>query len=476
MDDLRDTLMAYGCIAIRAGDFNGLNDFLEQECGTRLHVAWPERCFIQLRSRSALGPFVGKMGTVCSQGAYVCCQEYLHPFGFVEGPGFMRYQLIVLIGQRGGIYCYDDLRDCVYELAATMKDFLRHGFRHCDHFHTMRDYQRPMVQYDDYWNAVMLYRGDVESLSAEVTKRGYASYTIDDPFDECPDTHFAFWTHNTEVMKFKETSFSVVRAGGSIQTMELMIRTVPRITCYHQLLGALGHEVPERKEFLVRQYVLVDTFGVVYGYDPAMDAVYRLAEDVVMFTCVMGKKGHRNHRFSSRREAIVRLEKTPTCQHPKKNPDPMIMFDEDDDDELSLPRNVMTHEEAESRLYDAITENLMHCVKLVTTDSPLATHLWPQELQALCDSPALSLCTDDVEGVRQKLRARTGSLHHLELSYRFHDEDPETYMGFLWDIPSCDRCVRRRRFKVCDAGRRHIIPGAANGMPPLTPPHAYMNN
>lgn len=68
MDDLRDTLMAYGCIAIRAGDFNGLNDFLEQECGTRLHVAWPERCFIQLRSRSALGPFVGKMGTVCSQG------------------------------------------------------------------------------------------------------------------------------------------------------------------------------------------------------------------------------------------------------------------------------------------------------------------------------------------------------------------------------------------------------------------------
>ncbi|AND81761.1 tegument protein vICA [Human betaherpesvirus 5] len=355
MDDLRDTLMAYGCIAIRAGDFNGLNDFLEQECGTRLHVAWPERCFIQLRSRSALGPFVGKMGTVCSQGAYVCCQEYLHPFGFVEGPGFMRYQLIVLIGQRGGIYCYDDLRDCVYELAATMKDFLRHGFRHCDHFHTMRDYQRPMVQYDDYWNAVMTTSGP--------------------------------WCSTT---------------------------TTGTPSCYH--------------------------------------------------------------RFSSRREAIVRLEKTPTCQHPKKTPDPMIMFDEDDDDELSLPRNVMTHEEAESRLYDAITENLMHCVKLVTTDSPLATHLWPQELQALCDSPALSLCTDDVEGVRQKLRARTGSLHHLELSYRFHDEDPETYMGFLWDIPSCDRCVRRRRFKVCDAGRRHIIPGAANGMPPLTPPHAYMNN
>ncbi|AAM00686.1 tegument protein vICA [Panine betaherpesvirus 2] len=477
MDDLRDTLLSYGCIAVRAEDFNSLNEFLDQECGARLHVPWPERCYIQLRSRSALGPFVGKMGTVCSQGAYVCCQEYMHPIGFLEGPGFMRYQIIVLVGKRGGVYCYDDLHDCVYELAATMKEFLRVGFRNCDVFYTMRDYQRPMVEYDDYWNSIMLYRSDVESMSAEIARRGYRSYVIDDPFDECPDTHFAFWTHDGEVMKFKENSFSVVTGGGVIQTMELMIHTVPRISCYHQLLGALGHEVIERREFIVRQYVLIDNFGTVYGYDPAADAVYRLAEDVVMFTCVMGKKGYRNHRFSTRREALVRLEKTPVCQHPKKTPDPMAMFEDDDEaDQPPQPRRIPSHEEAEGRICDAILESMLASAKMVLSDSHIATHMWPQELKALADnSSVMHLCATategDVEAVRQKILGKVGTLNHFELSFRFQDDEPETYMGFLWDMPPCERCVRRRRYKVCDAGRRDLIPPGANVMAPLTPPH-----
>lgn len=68
MDDLRDTLMAYGCIAVRAQDPASLYTFVDQECGTKLHLAWPDNGYIQLRPRTLMGPFSSKYYDVCCQG------------------------------------------------------------------------------------------------------------------------------------------------------------------------------------------------------------------------------------------------------------------------------------------------------------------------------------------------------------------------------------------------------------------------
>ncbi|AEV80401.1 tegument protein vICA [Cercopithecine betaherpesvirus 5] len=455
MDDLRDTLMAYGCIALHAATPASLFDFLDRESGTRLHVAWPEGAMIQLRPRTLLGHFSPKYYDVCLQGKYVCCEEAMEPFGVVELTKIGSYQLIMMIGRSGAVYCYEEMEKCVSCLAPDMKAFMKLGLRHCEYLHKEETYQCPLITYDDeIIKRLLKFDWEEDQLSGILNKDNHTIYKINDPTGEQVDTHFALWSSDSNIIKFKDTCFSVMRPEG-FRSFEIMVRCVPRLVCMNQLLGALGC-ILESGEFLVRLYVLADKFGVIYGFDPFINGIYRLADTFRMFTCVMGQKGHQNHRYDRKRAGTVRLEKIPYCLHGREPVDPMNMFNDDDDDESEQAPK--TTAEVVERIHASIRGHLQFCVTSVMLDSPASGRLWPQELEALSDSLILQSLPYDADEVRCKLLGGIADMRAFEMSFVGTAEDDdsdreETVRGYLFDESVCERCVANRRLRLFRAGR-----------------------
>ncbi|QQL10015.1 Cy61/Cy60 [Cynomolgus cytomegalovirus] len=453
MDDLRDTLMAYGCIAVRAQDPASLYTFVDQECGTKLHLAWPDNGYIQLRPRTLMGPFSSKYYDVCCQGKYVCCNELMEPFGVVELSKLSFYQLVMMIGRSGAIYCYEETEKCVYCLAPDMKSFIQLGLRRCDYLQKMELYQEPVIECDEIMKELMIFNWDVDRISDVVAKNGYRVYDIRDPLGEQVDSHFALWSSDTAVANFQDTSFSLMSPSG-LRSFEIMVRCVARIVCVNQLLGVLGCFRKEKNEFLVRLYVLVDKFGTIYGFDPALNSIYRLAENMRMFTCMMGKKGYRNHRHDRKRAAIVRLEKVPYCMHGEEPSDPMIMFNDDSEDE----KPPKTEADVVVGIYEAIKADIRFGVDMMMRDSSVTQKFWPQHLEALSDSPLLPSLVYDMEDVRSKMLGNIADMRAFDMSFVGLAEDndsdrEETVRGYLFDDTVCTRCVSSRRLRLFRSGR-----------------------
>ncbi|QQL09852.1 Ba61/Ba60 [Baboon cytomegalovirus] len=451
MEDIHDTLMSYGCIAVHAGNPDKLVEFLNRECGTRLQVAWPENARLQLRPRNLMGHFSSKYYDVCLDGKYMCCGETMEPFGVLELPKLAPYQIILMIGRSGGIYCYEDVEKCVYCLAEDMKTFMKLGCRRCEYLQAEEAYQSSLIEYDDIMKRLLItFNWDDNQLHNIVTNNSNV-YEIHDPTGDNIDTHFVLWCSDSSV-PLKDTCCSVMRGEGH-RCFEIMVRVVSRMVCMHQLFGALGCLL-ETGEFLVRIYVIQDKFGVLYGFDPAMNGLYRLAENMKMFTCMMGRKSYRNYRYDLKRTGIARLEKVPWCCHTGEPADPMSMFQEDNDPQP--PEK--TPDETCRRIYQAIKSDVQYHVDIMMLNLPFSQRIWPQQLEALAESCLLSASSVyDVDDVKAKLLGSVANMRAFEMHYNGANDDSDreddTVHGYLFDDNVCRRCVSSRRLFLFRVGR-----------------------
>ncbi|AEV80897.1 tegument protein vICA [Saimiriine betaherpesvirus 4] len=446
----------YRRIASFRGDFEALQRYLETESGSRILVSWPPGCFIQLRNLSGLGYFESRFEDVCNKGLYVCCGEKLYPFGFVcHRTKQWRYRFIVLLGETGSVYCYDYDEDGVFLVARDVEMLVSEGLRNVDGFYGFSDLVLPAIQCDEYIARLVEVQHNLQAFSRVVEDVGCRMYKVTG--HSVIDTHFAIYS--TEGMTIQMLTDST--SDRDRLYMYVMSKSAAQIACICDIIGVLG-SVSTENVFVVRLFILIDCFGVVYGYNDVFNSVSRLADSFEMFIRILGAKATRNYRYSSRKSAVMRLEKPPICFHLLQNilPESLLdavdkVFDLKESELCEADRfaSFVSFKEVVERhnVYEAIYK-----INCVIHENATSRYFWAQELMALAESSVLVKCVRDHVAARQYFLSLTDPSFELLCTKMENEEsEDETLAEFIFDKP-CLKCVFRKRWRVFRAGRKEL--------------------
>ncbi|AEV80742.1 tegument protein vICA [Aotine betaherpesvirus 1] len=438
-------------------DFSALDSFLESESGLRLPLEWPPECFIQLRSLAGLGYFEHKYDAVCNKGRYVCCKEKMHPFGFVcHCARQWRYRYVLLLGASGSIYCYDDEEQCVYMVARSVEVLCSRGLRNVDSFYAYTDLVPPGIECDEHIEQIIEVQDDLQSMAETVADIGCRVYPIIEPAGI--DTHFAIYT--TGGLLYKTFTDNSVR--NEALYVHVMGKATTQIACLCDVVGVLGCMSVENV-FLARIFVLVDSFGVVYGYNDTFCRVSRLADNFEMFIRILGRKALQNYRYDSRKISVMRLEKPPVCFHTVHDVLPEPQWDavdnpfEPDREELCEADRFSAFLSSKRLMEDYNKHEATHELNCVLIGNVTSGCFWAQEMKALTELPvhATSRTTNLSEARRYVLSLIDLSFEALCTKMESEDSDEETITSFIFKKP-CQKCVCRKRWRLFRAGRKEL--------------------
>lgn len=403
-------------------------------------------------------------------GKYVCCGEKMAPFGRLHGAAIDRTRYIVMYGSSGGIYCYDAYDDAVYQLGDSLPSFYNDGLRRLDPIYDTGIIPPKLLV--DGIVASLVEAETVSEFSAIVVANQGCIYDMSDTIAGI-DSQLMLYRGDFGVV----TSCSL---GTSINLASIMCAVVRRLSCTFEVFGVVGYKAGVSM-FRPRLILLIDPFGVIYGYDNCLNRVSRLAESFKMFIRLGTRKSIFNFRHDRGYRGASRLERVPYCPHVGNVRE--IIMDPDADyttepqyigripnEAFSVSRVVSFGEPIghdvflgrRNRFFDSSRINKNQCMEGFVADvcshydaaivmraayygfTQITDKLWPEEIEGLLmgHPSCLPMASDPfVKAALERLRVvRT-------VEDNGEDSDTESIVPALND-PPCKRCVERRRMKM----------------------------
>nr|WEG68900.1 tegument protein vICA [Mastomys natalensis cytomegalovirus 1]WEG71128.1 tegument protein vICA [Mastomys natalensis cytomegalovirus 1] len=446
-----------------------IRGYVMERAGTLIPVSWPIGVCVKLADVASYAYFAQKWSAVCETGKYVCCGEKMAPFGRLHGDAIDRTRFIMMFGSSGGIYVYDAYDDTVFQLADSLDSFYADGLRRMDPI-----YDTAAVPSKILIDGVMASLIEAESVQAFmgiVQDNQGVIYEVSDTICGV-DCQFMLYRGNYGII----TSCSL---GTSLNITSIMCAAIRRMSCTFSVFGVLGYKTGVTM-FRPRLILLMDPFGVIYGYENCLNRLFRIAENFKMFTRIGSQKSIFNFRHDRGFKGIGRLEKPPYCPHVGNvreiDLDPDAEYDMDPqyvarmpNDSFSL-RNISSFGEhvghimfigRKTRFFDPERINKNQCAEGLITDvcsmydaavmmraayygyKQITDNLWPEEIEALLlgHPSCLPMASDGL------VKAAVESMRVMYAVSDDDDSDTESARVAI-NEPPCKRCIERRRVKT----------------------------
>lgn len=113
------------------GDVSSLRRHVSEHKGSRVPLCWPSDAVLNVGDVGTLRHFNDEDLRRC-QTDYLGCYEAMTVIGQVATFAF---EFPILVGERGHIYAYDCVDECLYLAAPTFSDFLENGLVRMDSLH-----------------------------------------------------------------------------------------------------------------------------------------------------------------------------------------------------------------------------------------------------------------------------------------------------------------------------------------------------
>lgn len=393
------------------------------------------------------------------------------PFGTVYGASIDKARFIMMLGSTGGIYCYDGVEDAVFILGDSVQSFYHDGLRRLDPI-----YDSPLA------NPVILIDGVIASLLEADTVAAFVSIIVENQgaVYDVMDTVAGI---DGQLMLYRG-GYGVVTSctlGTSISLVSVMCAAVRRMSCTFDVFAVVGYKAGTNV-FRPRIILLMDPFGIIYGYDNCLNRIARLADNFRMFLRIGTRKCLLNFRYDRGFRGIGRLEKIPYCSHVGNVRE--VVNDAMDGvvdtptyvgrvaaDSFSLTRMASFGEPIghelflgrKNRFFDASRVDRSQCLEGFVADvfshydaanlmraafygfGQITDFLWPEEIDGLLiGHPSFPPMAYD-QGVRDALENLRVMVSMTE--GEDGDSDVDSVVPALTE-PPCRRCVERRRITL----------------------------